>query len=206
MSTGKNLTEIEENEANQLRAVSELAEQFAQIHAELGGIIVGSEEAIEQTMIAILCRSHCILLGMPGLAKTLLVSIIASLMHLSFKRAQFTPDLMPADITGTDVLEEDRTTGRREFRFVKGPLFGLSSATPVAKETAVNRATVRKQRFGTLLIGTESALMELDIGGKDRFVADGDAQRIMSRRGVLIQRTNDFAEVLLNRRAVLFRR
>ena len=85
-------------------------------------------------------------------------------------------------------------------------LFGLSSATPVAKETAVNRATVRKQRFGTLLIGTESALMELDIGGEDRIVADGGAQRIMSRSGVLIQRTNDFAEVLLNRRAVLFRR
>ena len=157
-------------------------------------------------MIAILCRSHCILQGMPGLANTLLVSTIASLMHLSFKRVQFTPYLIPADITGTDVLEADRTTGRREFRFVKGPLFGLSSAMPVAKETAVNRATVRKQRFGTLLIGTESALMELDIGGEDRFVADRGAQRIMSRSGVLIQRTNDFAEVLLNRRAVLFRR
>lgn len=124
MSIEKNPTEIVENDAKQLHAVAELAEQYAQIRAELGGIIVGLDEAIEQTMIAILCRSHCILQGMPGLAKTLLVSTMASLMNLSFKRVQFTPDLMPADITGTDVLEEDRTTGRREFRFVKGPLFG----------------------------------------------------------------------------------
>ena len=157
MSTGKNLTEIEENEAKQLRAVSELAEQFAQIHAELGGIIVGSEEAIEQTMIAILCRSHCILLGMPGLAKTLLVSTIASLMHLSFKRVQFTPDLMPADITGTDVLEEDRTTGSRELRFVKGPQFGN-----IILADEINRTPPK----------TQSALLEamqerqLTIGGR----------------------------------------
>jgi MoxR-like ATPase len=74
-------------------------------------------------MIGILCRGHCILQGMPGLAKTLLISSIASLMDLSFNRIQFTPDLMPADITGGDVLEEDRSTGRREFRFIKGPIF-----------------------------------------------------------------------------------
>ncbi|MGD9855439.1 MAG: AAA family ATPase, partial [Planctomycetaceae bacterium] len=86
-------------------------------------VIVGMEDVTEQLMIAVLCRGHCILQGMPGLAKTLLISQMASLMDLTFHRIQFTPDLMPADITGGEVLEEDRTTGKREFRFVKGPVF-----------------------------------------------------------------------------------
>ncbi|MBI4579502.1 MAG: MoxR family ATPase [Planctomycetes bacterium] len=90
---------------------------------QLGRVIVGMTDVIEQLFIAMVCRGHCILEGAPGLAKTLLVSQVASLLGLSFRRIQFTPDLMPADITGTDVLEEDHTTGRRVFRFVKGPLF-----------------------------------------------------------------------------------
>ena len=79
------------------------------------------KDVTEQLMIGILCRGHCILQGMPGLAKTLLISQLASLMDLSFHRIQFTPDLMPGDITGGDVLEEDRTTGKRVFRFLQGP-------------------------------------------------------------------------------------
>jgi MoxR-like ATPase len=90
---------------------------------QLSQVIVGMEEVIEQLFIALLCRGHCILEGAPGLAKTLLVSRVAAMLGLSFRRIQFTPDLMPADITGTDVLEEDHTTGRRVFRFIKGPLF-----------------------------------------------------------------------------------
>jgi MoxR-like ATPase len=90
---------------------------------ELGGVIVGMDDVTEQLMIGILCRSHCILQGMPGLAKTLLISQLASLMDLTFNRIQFTPDLMPGDITGGDVLEEDHTTGKRVFRFLQGPLF-----------------------------------------------------------------------------------
>ena len=124
MAQANKPAEKDQSDAEQIKAVGEIADQYDRIRSELGGVIVGLDEAIEQTMIAILCRSHCILQGMPGLAKTLLVSTIASLMHLSFRRVQFTPDLMPADITGTDVLEEDRSTGKREFRFVKGPLFG----------------------------------------------------------------------------------
>lgn len=105
------------------QAVIQHRETYAKICEELSKSIVGMEDVIEQLMIAILCRGHCILQGMPGLAKTLLISQLAQLMELSFSRIQFTPDLMPADITGGEVLEEDRTTGKRAFRFVKGPVF-----------------------------------------------------------------------------------
>ncbi|MEM8946124.1 MAG: MoxR family ATPase [Planctomycetota bacterium] len=103
--------------------VDNLYDTYQQMRSELSGVIVGMEEVTEQLMIGILCRGHCMLQGMPGLAKTLLISQLASLMHLSFNRVQFTPDLMPGDITGSDVLEEDHTTGKRVFRFVQGPLF-----------------------------------------------------------------------------------
>ncbi|HZQ46669.1 MAG TPA: AAA family ATPase, partial [Verrucomicrobiae bacterium] len=107
-----------------VRSVEELHDKYVQITQRMGGVIVGQEDVIEQLMVALLCRGHCILEGVPGLAKTLIVSTLASLLNLTFRRVQFTPDLMPSDITGTDILEEDRTTGKRVFRFVKGPLFG----------------------------------------------------------------------------------
>ena len=78
---------------------------------------------VEQLLIALFARGHCLFVGVPGLAKTLLISTLAEVLDLTFNRIQFTPDLMPSDITGTDVLEEDRATGRREFRFVHGPIF-----------------------------------------------------------------------------------
>ncbi len=104
--------------------VDRMHEKFKELRTQLGGIIVGQEEVSEQLLIALLCRGHCILQGMPGLAKTMLVSTMASLIDMTFRRVQFTPDLMPGDITGTEVLEEDHTTGKRIFRFVEGPLFG----------------------------------------------------------------------------------
>jgi len=108
----------------EIQAVDELHRQYQALCQQLHGVLVGLDDVIEQMFVAVLCRGHCMLEGMPGLAKTLLVSTLASLLQLQFRRIQFTPDLMPADITGTDVLEEDRTTGKRVFRFVKGPLFG----------------------------------------------------------------------------------
>jgi MoxR-like ATPase len=105
-------------------AVDRLHEQYKVLREQLSGIIVGMDGVSEQLMIGLLCRGHCMLQGMPGLAKTLLVSTIASLLDLRFRRIQFTPDLMPGDITGTEILEEDHTTGKRVFRFVEGPLFG----------------------------------------------------------------------------------
>lgn len=105
-------------------AVDRMHDKFSELRTQLAGVIVGQEDVSEQLLIALLCRGHCILQGMPGLAKTMLVSTLASLIDMSFRRVQFTPDLMPGDITGTEVLEEDHTTGKRVFRFVEGPLFG----------------------------------------------------------------------------------
>ncbi len=85
--------------------------------------VVGQRAVVEHLLIALFSRGHCLFVGVPGLAKTLLISTLAEALNLSFNRVQFTPDLMPSDITGTDILEEDRTTGRRTFRFVQGPLF-----------------------------------------------------------------------------------
>lgn len=105
-------------------AVDAMHEQFLELRRQLAGVIVGQDEVAEQLLIAMLCKGHCILQGMPGLAKTMLVSTMASLIDLSFRRVQFTPDLMPGDITGTEVLQEDQTTGKRVFQFIEGPLFG----------------------------------------------------------------------------------
>ena len=103
--------------------VQELNAIYQRMKEELGRVIVGQHEVVEQMLIAIFCRSHALLEGVPGLAKTLLVSTLSQVLDLGFKRIQFTPDLMPADITGTDILEEDQATGKRSFRFVHGPLF-----------------------------------------------------------------------------------
>ena len=105
------------------QVIADVHRHYVAMRKELAQVIVGMDDVAEELMITIICRGHCILQGMPGLAKTLLISRIASLMDLSFHRIQFTPDLMPADITGGDVLEEDRATGQRGFRFIKGPVF-----------------------------------------------------------------------------------
>ena len=105
------------------RAVEEINRDYLAFRECLGETIVGMEDVIEQLTIAMICRGHCILQGMPGLAKTMLISKMGQLLELSFNRIQFTPDLMPADITGSEVLQEDRTTGKRELRFIKGPIF-----------------------------------------------------------------------------------
>jgi len=109
--------------ASDTEAVKQLQATYAQMREQLGRVIVGQSDVIEQLLIAIFCRGHALLVGVPGLAKTLLVSTVSKVLDLSFKRIQFTPDLMPSDITGTEVLEEDHTTGRRIFRFVHGPIF-----------------------------------------------------------------------------------
>ena len=106
-----------------IEAVKALNAAYKKMSEQVARVIIGQSAVVEQVLVAIFCRGHALLVGVPGLAKTLLVSTISQLLHLSFKRIQFTPDLMPSDITGTDVLEEDRTTGKRVFRFVHGPLF-----------------------------------------------------------------------------------
>jgi MoxR-like ATPase len=95
----------------------------AKIRTELGKVIVGQAEVIDQLVMAIFSQGHCLLEGVPGLAKTLMVSTLAKSMKLDFSRVQFTPDLMPSDITGTEVIQEDKVSGAREFRFIEGPIF-----------------------------------------------------------------------------------
>jgi MoxR-like ATPase len=110
--------------AEQARAdLERLQHARSQIQSQLSKIIVGQQEVIEQLLISIFARGHCLLEGVPGLAKTLMISSLAKTMNLSFSRIQFTPDLMPADITGTEIIEENRSTGARERRFMEGPLF-----------------------------------------------------------------------------------
>lgn len=105
------------------QAVRDLAAAYQQMTEQIGKVIVGQREVIEQLLMALFSRGHCLLVGVPGLAKTLLVSTVARILHLSFKRIQFTPDLMPSDITGTDILQDDPETGRRRFVFMQGPVF-----------------------------------------------------------------------------------
>ncbi len=107
----------------QLAAVEKLRRGFDNLRAELGKVIVGQDAVIEELLVALFCKGHTLLVGVPGLAKTLLVSTLARTLGLSFNRIQFTPDLMPSDITGTEVMEEDKATGSRRMRFVKGPIF-----------------------------------------------------------------------------------
>lgn len=112
------------NEEADLRAAERLTGIYQQMIQQLARVIVGQQDVLKQVMIALFCQGHCILEGVPGLAKTLMIANIARLLSLRFKRIQFTPDLMPSDITGTEILEEEEGTGRRRMKFVKGPIFG----------------------------------------------------------------------------------
>jgi MoxR-like ATPase len=105
------------------QAAALLVRAYRGIAAEMGKFIVGQNEVIEQLVIAVLAGGHCLLEGVPGLAKTAMIRTLSQAMHLNFRRIQFTPDLMPADITGTDIIQEDPATGRRQFIFQKGPIF-----------------------------------------------------------------------------------
>src|SRR5438876_6472436 len=106
-----------------LEAIRKLRDGFDHIKKELARVIVGQDQVIEELLIALFSRGHCILEGVPGLAKTLMISTLSKCLSLAFSRIQFTPDLMPSDITGTEVIEENRSTAAREFKFIQGPLF-----------------------------------------------------------------------------------
>ncbi len=106
-----------------LSDVEELQQAYQDITAEIGKVIIGQEKVINELFISLLARGHCLLVGVPGLAKTLLISTLAEVLDLRFSRIQFTPDLMPSDITGTEIIEEDRSTGSKNFKFIHGPIF-----------------------------------------------------------------------------------
>src|SRR6266571_4357832 len=132
MSSPSSVTPIE------AQAVRELAAAYHKMTEQIGKVIVGQKQVVEQLLMAMFSRGHCLLVGVPGLAKTLLVSTVSKILHLSFKRIQFTPDLMPADITGTDILQDDPETGRRKFVFLPGPIFAhmiLAEELQIMKQT-----------------------------------------------------------------------
>jgi len=106
-----------------LESIEFLKKARQSLTQEIGQVIIGQQEVIEQLLMALFSKGHCLLIGVPGLAKTLLISTLASILDLKFNRIQFTPDLMPSDIIGTDIIQEDRTTSERNFRFLPGPVF-----------------------------------------------------------------------------------
>ena len=112
-----------QSEQSTQESIEKLGKAYNQIRGQMAKVIVGQDQVIEQLLIALFSRGHCLLEGVPGLAKTLMISTLSRCLSMDFARIQFTPDLMPADITGTEVLQENRDTGQREFRFINGPLF-----------------------------------------------------------------------------------
>ena len=140
-----------------VQAVDRLHEVFEHLNKELGKVVVGQKQVIEQLLITLFAGGHCLLVGVPGLAKTLLVRTLAEVLSLEFSRVQFTPDLMPADITGTEVIQEDRSSGERSFRFLPGPVFAN-----VVLADEINRTPPKTQ--AALLEAMQE--QQVTIGGK----------------------------------------
>ncbi len=115
MTEVKNLDDVE--------AIDNLTEIVKKIKTEISKVIIGQEEIVDQLLISLFSRGHCLLVGVPGLAKTLLIKTLGEILDLKFSRIQFTPDLMPSDITGTEIIEDDMSTGKKSFKFIKGPIF-----------------------------------------------------------------------------------
>jgi MoxR-like ATPase len=107
-----------------LQLLEKLDDVKSRFFSEIAKSIIGQRDVLNHILIALLCKGHTLIVGVPGLAKTLMIKSMADLLDLNFSRIQFTPDLMPSDITGTEVIEEDQSTGKRNFRFFKGPIFG----------------------------------------------------------------------------------
>ncbi|QDU87564.1 ATPase RavA [Pirellulimonas nuda] len=132
-------------------AIAELGEACGRLRAELGKVIVGQRDVVDQLLVALFARGHCLLEGVPGLAKTLLIRTLADALSLEFNRVQFTPDLMPSDITGTEVIQQDKATGERLFRFLPGPVFANIvladevNRTPPKTQAALLEAMQEKQ-------------------------------------------------------------
>ncbi|MGH7135008.1 MAG: AAA family ATPase [Pirellulales bacterium] len=146
-----------------LRAVEKLSESYHRITSELSKVIVGQHQVVEELLIAMFACGHCLLVGVPGLAKTLMIRTLADALSLRFSRIQFTPDLMPADITGTEVIQEDKLSGTRDFKFLEGPIFAK-----VILADEINRTPPK----------TQAALLEamqehqVTVGGKRHKLAE----------------------------------
>ncbi|HEY6998529.1 MAG: AAA family ATPase [Candidatus Binatia bacterium] len=132
--------ELPEIQQHEIAQIEEFAVKRDSMLGEIRKVIVGQDHVIEEVLIALFARGHCLLVGVPGLAKTLLISTLAEILDLEFNRIQFTPDLMPSDITGTDILQEDAGTGKRSFQFLRGPIF-----TNILLADEINRTPPKTQ-------------------------------------------------------------
>ena len=133
-----------------VRAVEEIARARLEIKAEIEKKIIGQHAVVDQLLTALFARGHCLFVGVPGLAKTLLISTLAEVLNLSFNRIQFTPDLMPSDITGTDILEEDTTTGKRHFRFIRHSLGALFQSNTCCKMSSCRSRSDSAWKFSRM--------------------------------------------------------
>ncbi|MFA7419823.1 MAG: AAA family ATPase, partial [Melioribacteraceae bacterium] len=114
---------IQNNSSDDVKAVEQLADSIKNIKNEIAKVIIGQDQVVNELLISLVARGHCLLVGVPGLAKTLLIKTLSEVLDLKFNRIQFTPDLMPSDITGTEIIDEDPITKKRGFRFIQGPIF-----------------------------------------------------------------------------------
>ncbi|MGH6962568.1 MAG: AAA family ATPase, partial [Dongiaceae bacterium] len=144
-------------EQDDIAAVQRCEQAYNRLRDELAKVIIGQSEVIEQVLVAMFARGHALLEGVPGLAKTLLVSSLAKSLHLTFKRIQFTPDLMPSDITGTEVIDVDKSSGDRALRFIRGPIFAN-----VILADEINRTPPKTQ--AALLEAMQE--LQVTVGGK----------------------------------------
>jgi MoxR-like ATPase len=131
---------VNESKIDEIKALAEIKDAHKKILTEIGKVFIGQTKVVEEVLYALFAQGHVLLIGVPGLGKTLLVNSLAQLLDLSFKRVQFTPDLMPSDIIGTEIIEENMKTGERNFRFVKGPLF-----TQILLADEINRTPPKTQ-------------------------------------------------------------
>jgi MoxR-like ATPase len=202
-----------------LDAVKEVASARDRIAGEIEKRIVGQHQVVDHLLTALFARGHCLFVGVPGLAKTLLISTLAETLNLSFKRIQFTPDLMPSDITGTDVLEEDHATGKRAFRFIRGPIFANLiladeiNRTPPKTQAALLQSmqeyevTAGGQTFALempfLVFATQNPIEQegtypLPEAQLDRFMfhVDVDYPSAEEEEAIVLQQTSDYSATL----------
>jgi len=148
-------------------AIDRLGAIYKELSSELSKMIIGQQRVVELLSIALFSRGHALLMGVPGLAKTLLVSSVAKTLDLSFNRIQFTPDLMPADITGTDIIQDDSAGGKRQFEFIRGPVFAnIVLADEISPDTCrfwdmTTGEKLDKDRFRRDMGGVEDAYQEV---------------------------------------------
>jgi MoxR-like ATPase len=157
---------MHEPEPSDVQSAERLKQAYDTIRGELAKVIVGQDAVINQLFVALVARGHCILTGVPGLAKTLMIQSLSRTLRLKFNRVQFTPDLMPTDITGTEIIQENRSTGQREMVFIEGPVF-----TNVMLADEINRTPPR----------TQAALLE---AMQERQVTTAGVKRVLPERAI----------------------